>query len=621
MPLYEIEVGGQTYEVEAENEAQLESVYAEISGQPPALPTPTEAVEFTGAVSPAGIPLRVDEIAEEPITEEPAAKEEWANVLQRQVGLTARAAAEGGAGALGIFSDPIATIINQFLPEEKQLGMLHSTVKNLLTEAGVPEPETATEEIVQQASQALVGVGGGLAAARGIGRAAVSPITREAIKPLVARPAEELLGAVGAGAGQQIAEEAELGPAGQIAATMVGGLAGVALAKVPKVIFPSKEALIRKIKTDPTSADVAEVKIVEGIVKKDKTASEVIKQGFQPSVVASTKTGSNKDKINMLKMLHVFKKGKKDAMYAARNRPSDVLGDSMNERVKYILDTNKKAGKEIEVVAKNLKTRTIDTSSAVDSLKNDLDDIGVAIGRTEEGKLTISLRGSDIEGDIASKKLLTNVLNRLEGIERGSAYDAHRAKRYIDTQVSYGKTRANPLSRETERIVKKFRSKINDSLGEVSGEYRSANTKYKETLEALEGIQKAVGASVDMQGGNVPKAFGTSLRKILSNYGSRVQMMDAIANAEGTASKYGMKMNDDLIRQLVFSNEIDRMFGSFAPTSFKGQIESATKQGLDMARKSILETAVDLAGKTSERIRGINEKNAIKAIEKMLKEK
>jgi len=601
MPLYEIEVNGQTYEVEAENEAQLESVYAEISGQPPAPPAPIEAVEE--------------------VIEEPAIEREWTGELQRQVGLTARAAAEGGAGALGIFSDPIAAIINQFLPEEKQLGMLHSTVKNLLTEAGVPEPETATEEIVQQASQALVGVGGGLAAARGIGRAAVSPITREAIKPLVARPAEELLGAAGAGAAQQIAEEAELGPAGQIAATMVGGLAGVTLAKAPKVLFPSKEALIQKIKTNPTSADVAEVKLVEGVVKKDRTASEVVRQGFQPSVVASTKTGSNKDKFNMLKMLHVFKKGKKDAVYAAKNRPSDVLGESMNERVKYILDTNKNAGKEIEVVAKKLKTKTIDTSDAVDSLMNDLDDIGVAISRTEDGKLAVSLKGSDIEGDIASKGLLKNVLNRLKSIEEGSAYDAHRAKRYIDTQVSYGKTRANPLSKETERIVKKFRSRINDTLGEASGEYKAANTKYKDTLEALEGIQKAVGASVDMQGGNVPKAFGTSLRKILSNYGSRVQMMDSVANAESTAVKYGMKMDDDLIKQLIFSNEIDRMFGSFAPTSFKGQIESATKQGLDMARKSALETAIDLTSRAGERIRGINEENAIKAIEKMLKEK
>jgi len=600
MPLYEIEVNGQTYEIEAESEAQLERAQAEISGQFPVPPTPAPP-----------------EVA----IEEPVIEREWTGELQRQVGLTARAAAEGGAGALGIFSDPIAAIINQFLPEEKQLGMLHSTVKNLLTEAGVPEPETATEEIVQQASQALVGVGGGLAAARGIGRAAISPITREIVKPLVARPAEELLAAAGAGAGQQIAEEAELGPAGQIAATMVGGLAGVTVAKVPKILFPSKEALIQKIKIDPTSADVAEVKLVGGAVQKDRTASEVVRQGFQPSVVASTKTGSNKDKFNMLKMLHVFKKGKKDAVYAAKNRPSDVLGESMNERVKYILDTNKNAGKEIEVVAKKLKTKTIDTSDAVDSLMNDLDDIGVAIGRTEEGKLTVSLRGSNIEGDIASKGLLKNVLNRLKSIEEGSAYDAHRAKRYIDTQVSYGKTRANPLSKETERIVKKFRSRINDTLGEASGEYKAANTKYKDTLEALEGIQKAVGASVDMQGGNVPKAFGTSLRKILSNYGSRVQMMDSVANAESTAVKYGMKMDDDLIKQLIFSNEIDRMFGSFAPTSFKGQIESATKQGLDMARKSALETAIDLTSRAGERIRGINEENAIKAIEKMLKEK
>ena len=82
----------------------------------------------------------------------------------RQLGLTARAGAEGVAGFLGLASDPITGLINLAREDENQLPMLQQNVAGLLTAAGVPEPENMAERIAQTTAQLLVGGGAGVGA-------------------------------------------------------------------------------------------------------------------------------------------------------------------------------------------------------------------------------------------------------------------------------------------------------------------------------------------------------------------------------------------------------------------------------------------------------------------------
>jgi hypothetical protein len=58
-------------------------------------------------------------------------------------------AAEGVAGGLGLITDPIAAVINQFVPPERRLKTLRSVVSTLLTEGGIAQPETPLERVVQ----------------------------------------------------------------------------------------------------------------------------------------------------------------------------------------------------------------------------------------------------------------------------------------------------------------------------------------------------------------------------------------------------------------------------------------------------------------------------------------
>ena len=87
---------------------------------------------------------------------------------------------------------------------------------------------------------------------------------------------------------------------------------------------------------------------------------------------------------------------------------------------------------------------------------------------------------------------------------------------YIDTQVSYGKRRVNPLTAEAEYIVKSLRRNLNTALGDEFPQYRQANTRFSDSLTALDQIQDAVGKKVNFESDRSNAAFGTALRKSIN---------------------------------------------------------------------------------------------------------
>ena len=82
-----------------------------------------------------------------------------------------------------------------------------------------------------------------------------------------------------------------------------------------------------------------------------------------------------------------------------------------------------------------------------------------------------------------------------------------------------------------------------------------------------------------------------------------------------------MKIEDDVINQLIFVNELDRMFGAQAQTSLKGQVAEAMETGVDIARGGGASRAFELLAEKAENLRGINKENAVKAMEELLKRK
>jgi hypothetical protein len=176
--------------------------------------------------------------------------------LERQIGLTGRAAAQGAAGLVGIAYDPIAVVQNYLFGTEVQ--PLREQVKKALKDLGVPEPESAMERVIGAIGEGAIGAGGQAALARG----ATNLMTggaQQVARQLAAQPAAQVAAGGGAGGSAQAAGEMGAGPLAQTGAALVGGaLAGRAAtttaqapsSALPQAVREAEDAGVRVMTTD-----------------------------------------------------------------------------------------------------------------------------------------------------------------------------------------------------------------------------------------------------------------------------------------------------------------------------------------------------------------------------------
>jgi hypothetical protein len=160
----------------------------------------------------------------------------------RQLGLTARAAVNGVAALPAMAADAVTGPINAALDyyddhraptaselvTGKQKGYRFKQqaplLDHFLTEMGLPEPQNATERVVQGMSSGVAGAATG-AGLGGVLAKASNPVVQSVGDAMAAgRGLQAVSGATGAGAAG-IARENGVGPVGQAAAGLAGGLA------------------------------------------------------------------------------------------------------------------------------------------------------------------------------------------------------------------------------------------------------------------------------------------------------------------------------------------------------------------------------------------------------------
>lgn len=590
-------------------------------------------------------------------------------------------AGAGAAGVAQLVGDPLVSGINSLLGTRYKTPT--DAMGDLLTRIGVPQADTEAERIVQSIAGGAAGGAAVPAAGMAVQALAKSPAARQLGVTLAEQAGKQVIGgAIGGGAAQTAAEMGG-GTGAQIAAGIAGGVAPFAPGLVraglgaaarlaaPKgagirspsvragelglpetlesatnlpeptigesarsLIASAREKLTpdkaRKIKQsiidDPYNEANVGYRISGTQVVGDNTAGELIKQGWDPGVVTAIKAGSDADRREMLKMINLYEAGKENKKFAMTNRPNDIVGKNIDKRIEFLDSNRRDAGEMINRVAEQqLKGARIDVSSPMSKFVQDLESIGVRVEFDNSGVARANLNGSELQGDRASQRLFNNVLDRLSNVQAPDAYGVHTAKRFLDTQVSYAKKNlANPLSAQAERIVKGLRANLNKSLTDINPDYAAANARYSDTKKALDAMQESVGTKIDFDMPDAAKAIGTAARSLTSNNQGRVKMLNALNQINETAAKYGGKFNDDVLNQLMFGNEIDRMFGAAADTSLKGQMAQSIETGVRGAQQAATQgglfgLAAKTLGSAVERARGINEKNAVAAMKELLK--
>lgn len=146
--------------------------------------------------------------------------------LGRQLGLTARAGITGVAGLPLLAGDALNNLVNMISQGIEagtgyslgQLPMASKSAQTLMTKAGLPEPQTKTERIVQDISSAMAGVGGTAKLAQALAPKAVGTAMLTSNIPL------QVAGAVGGAGAAGIGREEGAGMLGQLGLAGLGGV-------------------------------------------------------------------------------------------------------------------------------------------------------------------------------------------------------------------------------------------------------------------------------------------------------------------------------------------------------------------------------------------------------------
>lgn len=468
---------------------------------------------------------------------------------------------------------------------------------------------------------------------------------------LLAKPALTQIGesAIAQGAKKAISNEAALVPKSiaDVKATAGGIMADRAKAEGAPILGQSvsenTQTVKRLLDQDP-SRDLAtkELKVVDPSLKDaqgnllpeaykvvdNPAAKEAIKNGIDDGVVGLIKKSDPYTAQKMKAMTDISERNKSDLEYAVDNRPSQVVGDEILSDYKHVESINKAAGKAIDNEAKNtLRGKAVDISEPIDQFISTLkDELGVELKQGADGKMVPVFTKSQIRlsSDKTSRQFIKNIIDDLSNAGNPDAYNVHTFKRAIDNRVVYGDS-SSALNGTVESAVKKLRNGLDGVLDSNFEGYNKANQDYTKTITALGNLREVAGKKLKFNEAGANEQLGVLSRGMLSNIKSRQQLTNAITGLQDTANEYGANSKANIKNLVMYANELDRRFGSHAPTSFAGETQKATaSSGAEILGKAAMSGAtgshhgmISTAVAAKDKLFGTTNKDAYSALKKL----
>ena len=388
---------------------------------------------------------------------------------------------------------------------------------------------------------------------------------------------------------------ATVGATGQAAVLELLGVKGASRIKSAK---DAQKLIAQEIKKGNPNVDlVTKTLDSRGNVITDIPAKRAVNtlgggdRAKQVVSVLNTLDEGSKRQVN--KMLDIIERGRQNPTFAQTNRPSDIIGESLSNRVRTIKRINERQGKLIGAEARKLKGTQVDIADAASQFFNDLEDLGVTFRRAENGTLKPNFKGSDFVG--GGRKEITNIANRIAD-GRLDFQDAHRLKQFSREFVSFGKGTDSAVSARSENVLKNLSRNIDSVLDETSSAYKNANDKYAQTIGLVETFDKLAGKDVNIFDDMANKALGGKARRLVSNAESRIPIEQAILDADETLKQFGITFKDDIPSLSYSVTQLEDIFKTEPAGSFQGRIQRAGANILDTPTPS------GILGKVSERL-------------------
>jgi hypothetical protein len=381
-----------------------------------------------------------------------------------------------------------------------------------------------------------------------------------------------------------------------------------------------------------------------GGTRKSQEAKEAIGQEWDKGIVQMVKVANPDTKTQMSKMLEYMESIRNNP--SQRTRPSDVVGIAVAKRVNFVKNKLREASVELQSIAENkLKGQSIDTApveqSFVDGLNNL--DVGFKMVETKSGyKPEFDFKGSVIEADPSAQTMLKRTANLMANAGNVDAYRMHMLKRQLDSLIDFQKKSKSGLTEEGRRLLKNVRASLNDTLREANPDYARVNDTMSKSLQVFDNLNSNTAGKIDIFDSEM---MGQELRKLFSNYQTRVGLDNALADLDDLVEQFSKPAGTDVgfvvpnakakdipqfnesVRDLaMFANALDRQFGAVAKTGFEGGIEAGVANAMrgmeEVAtggKSGMIKATVDWAGKKLKDVKDINEYNAFRSMEELLK--
>ena len=310
---------------------------------------------------------------------------------------------------------------------------------------------------------------------------------------------------------------------------------------------------------------------------------------------AAYSTAINFEKMNnatrqqVNKMLDVIEQNKLsgDPKEIMKNRPANVIGQSMAKRVDTLDSLKKEASKTIgDIVNGDVGLKKVDVSKPLDDFIKALEDADIEVKWDIESESLVAGLDKTLTNieEVIKPNKLNNILNLLEngGI---TAKQAHKLKRNLREMVSYDPSKPGgvKVSREIEDAVKKLSSDMGDSVSKISPDYARANKVMSESIEALQKADKILGNKLMIGDELAESKFGALSKRIGTNLASKEDVFDLLESLDSSLKKRGITPLDDVERQVAALADLEKIFrveSAQAPFGFQSRIAQGAAESL-----------------------------------------
>lgn len=291
----------------------------------------------------------------------------------------------------------------------------------------------------------------------------------------------------------------------------------------------------------------------------------------------------------------------KDPTLIMENRPANVIGESLADKILQVDKIKKSANKQIKTaIEKDLTGKKVNTLPTFDKLNNALSENGITVFKDDNGRFKINDQDSLVTlGNDTSKAKIETLVNHLS---RGDidAPSAHKLKKLIRESVNFDPTGPKNANTgiEIERALKGVASDINTQLGELSPRYKSGNKKFSEVIDGLNKADKMLGKNLMIGDDLADAKLGSLSKRIGSNLSSREQPIMLVRELDRVLGKDNENSLDDIARQVAAVADLEKIFkveNEQAPFGFsagitKGINAAANPSGATM---QLIDSAVE----------------------------